>query len=910
MDAADPLADALAVFDCADSPSMPYTTSEVADELDCSRRTAYNRLERLVERGDLETKKVGARGRVWWRPPDAAAPTDDAATDAADSADSADGTDRRERKRRERELVQYERIVETIDDGVYVLDDESRFVTVNAAYEELTGYSREQLRGRPAELLATDDEAMTTAERAHERMVDGETRSAKVTTEIRTSEGERVPVEARFAPYGLEDGTGRVGVLRDVSERRERERELERYETVVETLWDGVYALDADERFVMANQRFLDMTGYDRDELLGEPSDLVHGEPVNATAEELSAAVSAGDREGATLEFDLLTKGGEAIPVESRFGPYGPDDRYARTGVVRDVADRKRFEETLKSLHDSTRDLLGAESPEEVGEVVVAAATEVLDLPGVIVYRHDADAERLRPAERSVEAEFMREEFPAVPADDSSITGSAFGGGDPVHHDDIVAVPNLHVDPEDTEMRAGSFVPMGDHGLLVVGSREPGEFDHRTRQLVELLAANAEAAYDRVAREAELVRHREQLTALNNLNAVVRDINEALVQQSTREQVQQVVCDRLAAAESYEFAWFGVVDTHTQTVELAAEAGVEGYLDDIEISVNPDDDASRGPTGRAVQTEEIQVTDDVFEDSDYDEWRDHARAHGFRSSAAIPVVHEESLYGVLNVYSGRVGAFDGEERRVVRQLGEVVGHAIAAIERKQALTSDEVVELEFRIRDVFEAVGVSESEGTISFDRAVPVGDDEYIEYGTATGDAMELLTALPEKLSHWTDVSVLREQFGTTTFEVRLSEPPVISTVASSGGYIESATVEDGDYRMTLHFPPTVEVRNVVERVRDAYPTVEVVTRRQVSRSDDSLRRLDEVLTDELTDRQRTALETAYFAGFFEWPRESSAQEVAQSLGVADATFHQHVRLAEDKLLGALFEQPVTAIR
>lgn len=69
MDAADPLADALAAFDRDESRYAPLTTSEVAAELDCTRRTAYNRLDRLAERGDLETEKVGARGRVWWRPP-------------------------------------------------------------------------------------------------------------------------------------------------------------------------------------------------------------------------------------------------------------------------------------------------------------------------------------------------------------------------------------------------------------------------------------------------------------------------------------------------------------------------------------------------------------------------------------------------------------------------------------------------------------------------------------------------------------------------------------------------------------------------------------------------------------------------------------------------------------------------
>jgi predicted DNA binding protein len=59
----------------------------------------------------------------------------------------------------------------------------------------------------------------------------------------------------------------------------------------------------------------------------------------------------------------------------------------------------------------------------------------------------------------------------------------------------------------------------------------------------------------------------------------------------------------------------------------------------------------------------------------------------------------------------------------------------------------------------------------------------------------------------------------------------------------------------------------------------------------------------DELTDRQRTALEAAYFSGIFEWPRHSSGEEVAESLGVSSPTFHQHVRAAEKKIFGALLE-------
>lgn len=55
--------DVLALF----ADHEPRTASEVADELGIVRRTAYNKLQALAERGDLERKKVGGRAVVFWR---------------------------------------------------------------------------------------------------------------------------------------------------------------------------------------------------------------------------------------------------------------------------------------------------------------------------------------------------------------------------------------------------------------------------------------------------------------------------------------------------------------------------------------------------------------------------------------------------------------------------------------------------------------------------------------------------------------------------------------------------------------------------------------------------------------------------------------------------------------------------
>jgi len=55
-----------------------------------------------------------------------------------------------------------------------------------------------------------------------------------------------------------------------VTERKKRERELQRYETIVETIRDGIYVVDEDGFFTQVNDAYLSMTGFERAELVGE----------------------------------------------------------------------------------------------------------------------------------------------------------------------------------------------------------------------------------------------------------------------------------------------------------------------------------------------------------------------------------------------------------------------------------------------------------------------------------------------------------------------------------------------------------------------------------------------------------------------------------------------------------------
>jgi PAS domain S-box-containing protein len=130
----------------------------------------------------------------------------------------------------EGELERYETIVGALGDPVYTTDEEGRYTYVNDAFVELTGHDREEILGEEAPFLLTE----ASAERALDcirELLSGDARHQQTyDITVETADGERVSCEDNLALLPLEDGEyrGAAGVVRDVTDRVERERELER----------------------------------------------------------------------------------------------------------------------------------------------------------------------------------------------------------------------------------------------------------------------------------------------------------------------------------------------------------------------------------------------------------------------------------------------------------------------------------------------------------------------------------------------------------------------------------------------------------------------------------------------------------------------------------------------------------
>ena len=137
-------------------------------------------------------------------------------------------------------------------------------------------------------------------------------------------------------------------------ERSCRERELRRYETILESLEDAVYAVDPDGRIAYVNERYAEMKGVDRETLVGtEIYDWVTEETVVKATQAREALAGDDDRDVGTVEYDFLTADGETFPVEMRFAQVSADgDTLDRVGVIRDVTERKQREDALRRKNE------------------------------------------------------------------------------------------------------------------------------------------------------------------------------------------------------------------------------------------------------------------------------------------------------------------------------------------------------------------------------------------------------------------------------------------------------------------------------------------------------------------------------------------------------------------------------
>jgi CheY-like chemotaxis protein/predicted DNA binding protein len=590
------------------------------------------------------------------------------------------------------------------------------------------------------------------------------------------------------------------------------------------------------------------------------------------------------DRDGRWLSFT-------STPIESGLYAHGRLDTYTdvtnRKDRERALAEGRRL---LSDLHAATRELLASTDPVEVAVVAVDAAATVLDLSAVAYLWDDAEG-MLSPAAITPD---VVGDVPALR--DGSPGWDAFVEGE--RH----VVETGESGP--FEAHEALYFPLEHHGLLAVSVRNGDTIgDHI--ETAGTLAANATAALTRAARERELESQRsllanqnDQLDRLNRINNVIRGVDRALVGASSRAEVEQTVCARLAEDGPYAFAW--VADIVDDEVVPRAWAGEDHTYLDAFLADGTAEDRLDSPVGTVLQTGEAQVVESVLDDERLAPWRRAALSRGFQSVAAVPLSYDGTVYSALELVATRPHAFNEEELSVLIELGETIANAIIAVGRTHALLGHGAVELEYEVPQM-EGFLYRLAAGlgcAVKLRGLIPQADGSYLAYFGTDCD--------PDDVIAFTNRSISTEQVrpvGTdedgTLYEAVVSDVPVVGVLAERGGRVVDLSADADGGHVVVTLPGGVDVRDVTEALSARYPGTQLVARREMRTTSG----VSNDIEDALTSRQREVLEAAYYGGYFEWPRVTSGTDLATSLDISPPTFHEHLRGALRKVLESVHD-------
>jgi PAS domain S-box-containing protein len=269
---------------------------------------------------------------------------------------------RAEDARREIE-EQYRTVVDTAIDAVVSIDENSQIIFVNPATTKLFGYESTELVGQPLTMLMPGSLRDSHKAGLHNYLTTGERHLNWQGVELTAlcKNGTEFPVEVSFAEIARQGRRIFTGFIRDITERKRGE---DRLRLVIDTIPTMAWTVRPDGTVDFLNQRWLDYTGLSLKEEIEDPMRAIHPEDLPAIRERWRANMAAG--KPFEDEMRLRRADREYRWFMLRTAPlrdeHGSIVKWYGTSV--DIEDRKRAEDRLRLVLDTTPALIHSACPD------------------------------------------------------------------------------------------------------------------------------------------------------------------------------------------------------------------------------------------------------------------------------------------------------------------------------------------------------------------------------------------------------------------------------------------------------------------------------------------------------------------------------------------------------------------
>lgn len=403
----------------------------------------------------------------------------------------------------------------------------------------------------------------------------------------------------------------------------------------------------------------------------------------------------------------------------------------------------------------------------------------------------------------------------------------------------------------------------------------------------------------RKERERTLRQQRDQLEMLNQVTDLVLRITQELVESSSRERIETTTCQTLGESDIYNLAW--ISEPSHNTDEIRVRETSTGTVPEETIGLDAGDPLAEG-LRTCLETGDLQVVDQVA--STLPSRAADATPDAVDRAAIVPLSHLDTVYGTLIVATGREDAFQNRERSGLATLGKTVGFAINAITNERLLFADTVVDLQFDIGST-DLPFVSTTEAlscAITLDGFVKGTAGKTLSLylaveGVAAGRFVDAVLDEPRIR----DATIITDEHTAARVEVTVSSGSVFHQLVHLEGVLQTLTLDSGQGTLGLEAPPDAEIDAIVDALHSTDDNVEFRSKTRRDRRVTTAAEMATMIEDQLTERQYEVFNTAYYGGYFEQPRDSTIEELADSMDITGATFNHHLRHAQRKLADAL---------
>jgi len=264
-----------------------------------------------------------------------------------------DITEQKERRQKLRQLDrQFKTVLETMSAAVFLKDTDGQYLLMNRACRELLDVDSGDVVGLTDEDLFPPEETEKAARDDRRVIENGE--MIELEEEISTTTGNTVRLTRKSPVYDDNgDITGVCGVSTDITEQKERERELEYYEQIINTFDDIATVITPEGEITYVSPSVRRVLGYEPEDLVGEIG-FEYQDPEGAkTVEEALEYVVEHPEASRSVQTKFRRTDGSWCWIEATIRNQLEND-FIEGLVVnsRDITERKEYEQALERQRD------------------------------------------------------------------------------------------------------------------------------------------------------------------------------------------------------------------------------------------------------------------------------------------------------------------------------------------------------------------------------------------------------------------------------------------------------------------------------------------------------------------------------------------------------------------------------